>query len=113
MSVTSRLTTIVRRSEEEESGKNDSSPIETSNSLSSIHASSTTNDETSEASNEEEEEEGTSSASTPTIDAIAKEMDEDNLMRTNFGAIPRDRSRHPSWASFTTSKLVWGEIELC
>lgn len=112
MSVTSRLTTIVRRSEEEESGKNDSSPIETSNSLSSIHASSTTNDETSEASNEEEEE-GTSSASTPTIDAIAKEMDEDNLMRTNFGAIPRDRSRHPSWASFTTSKLVWGEIEPC
>lgn len=81
--------------------------------MSSVHASTTNNsDETSDASNEDEEDEdeedreGSSSASTPTIDAIAKEMSEDNLMRTNFGAIPRDRSRHPSWASFTTSKFL-------
>lgn len=71
-----------------ESGKNHSTP--------SAGSESNGND------NDDDDDES-SSSSTATPDRSQSD-DQHNQMSTNFGAIPRDRSRNPSWASFTTSK---------
>lgn len=74
--------------------KNDLSPNETSNSFSSIQGSS------SEAQSTTSNGEDSSSSSTATPEMHSSDEDK----QANFGAIRRDRSRNPSWASFTTSK---------
>lgn len=71
-----------------ESGKNHSTP--------SAGSESNGND------NDDDDDES-SSSSTATPDRSQSD-DQHNQMSTNFGAIPRDRSRNPSWASFTTMK---------
>lgn len=74
--------------------KHDLSPNETSNSFSSIQGSS------SEAQSTTSNGEDSSSSSTATPETHSS----DENRQANFGAIRRDRSRNPSWASFTTMK---------
>lgn len=87
--------------------KHELSSNETTNSFSSIKASSSgspNSDELTPSIGSELGNDEASSSSTATPENISPESDINQLGQKNFGAISRDRSRNPTWATYTTSK---------